>query len=821
MLRIHYHRLDGEYDDVGLWTWIPGDEAATAREVLSAESDDFGRIFRIAIPPGAALIGFIPRVGRDWSRKDGGDRFWKAGEPQELWLVSGEPHACFDRPNIAPRIDAAYLDGPNEIALKLSHAVALGRLVPALFQVRSAGGGALPRIKSVRSIDSRGGLARSVVVTLEGPLDLRHEVIVLANGYRPAEVVPRHLSMDQDAFHSDAELGAICARDHTIFRVFSPRARAVSIIVHDARAGDGPHHEVCLEPRGMGLWEATEWGHLHGKFYMVAPRFNGQSEAEAVDFYARCTTGRGGRAMIVDPRRLDPPGFRPIRRPPPLASPCDAVIYEMHIRDFTISLDSGVPAALRGTYLGAARRGTKAPGGAHTGIDHLVELGVTHVQLLPVQDFDNDEDGNEYNWGYMTSNFFSPEGWFSTNPRGPERIREFKELVKALHDAGIGVVMDVVYNHTGVDATFEKIAPGYYHRMKNDGTFWNGSGTGNEFRSEAPMGRKLILDSCRYWVEEYGVDGFRFDLMGLMDMDTLNALRDELRAVYPSILLYGEPWAATGPDGAGIGRMTYKDVARGSGIGCFNDHFRNDLKGSPDGDGPGYVQNASQRDGVARGLLGAIHDWAEHPAESIQYADCHDNLTLWDKIEKSAPAESEEERLKIQMLTVGILAVSQGVMFLHGGVEFARTKGGHHNSYDAPDAVNQFMWKRKAAHRDLFDYVRHAIALRRAHPVFRLATREAVENRVKLRDDLSPPGNGISLHLNGAGVRAEKWAEVIVHINPDREDLEFKLPPGEWELHQQGALHGETAPLMRLRDFVYVPARGMAVLARPLGTPIT
>ncbi|MCC5875201.1 MAG: type I pullulanase, partial [Candidatus Sumerlaeia bacterium] len=516
---------------------------------------------------------------------------------------------------------------------------------------------------------------------------------------------------------------------------------------------------------------------------------------------------------IIDLRRTDPPGFREHKRPPFSGRPTDAVVWEFHVRDFTIDPSSGVADEKRGKYLGAAMRGTVSPDSRlKTCIDHLVELGVTHVQVLPLQDFDNKEHEEFYDWGYMPVNFSSPEGWYASNPRDELRIRELKEMVMAFHEAGIRVILDVVYNHTAAAAGFERMVPGYYHRRHRDGSYWNGSGCGNEIRSEAPMARRFIVENCRYWAEEFGMDGFRFDLMGLVDFETMCAVRDEIHKFDPTLLVYGEPWAATGPDGTGIERITDKWTVAGSGIGAFNDHFRNALKGPPDGDEPGFIQAGTHRDAVIGGIMGGIHDWAHSPADAVQYATCHDNLTLWDKIDICTPQASAEEKIKMQMLAIGILAVSQGMMFLHGGMEFGRSKFGHHNSYNAPDRVNRIDWRRKALFPKLYDYTRGMIRLRLAHPVFRLADREEVERRLVLHQDLCPSGPCIAFSLDGSDLEGETWSRALVLINGAAWDRTFKLPDGTWSVYTYAIAAGNSR-LGSLSDSVAVPARGMVVLA--------
>lgn len=818
MITIHYHRFDEDYQGIGLWTWDAINPGAVGMELAPSGQDDYGVVFHVR--PGdydaslqSGRIGFIPHFDSGWERRDGDDRFWAPEMGDELWLVDSDASVYTERPDIAPHIRYAFLDGERLITLRLSHGMTLGRLIPLNFLVKSAEG-AMYGASAIRALDAKDGKARSLELVTAGSPDPRHELMVLVDGYRPAPVLPRRFLFESGAEHADVEMGPLYERHQTLFRLFAPTAGSAEVILYDKAHGSEGREIHPMTDRGMGIWEAQLRGDLHGRYYMVKSYAAGpHTRREVIDIHARCCTGHTGRGRVVDLRRLDPPGFRPVKRPGNIARATDAVIYELHIRDFTISEHSGVPKGKRGKYLGAVKGGTLLPlTTMTTGIDHLVELGITHVQLLPIQEFEKGGKESDYDWGYMPSNFNSPAGWYASNALDDSRVREVKQMVKGFHDAGIRVVMDVVYNHTAPSAGFESLAPGYYHRLRPDGRFWNGSGCGNEFRSEAPMGRKFIVDTCRYWIEEYGIDGFRFDLMGLIDVETLCELRDELHEIDPTILVYGEPWAALPKEGVGAAAITYKETLAGTGIGGFNDHFRSALKGSPNGRETGFVQGGVGREAVKRGIEGAIRDWARHPHEAIQYVTCHDNLTLWDKLEVSAGEATVEERMRMQMLCAGILAVSQGVMFLHGGHELARTKYGHHNSYNMPDDINRMEWERKARFESVFRFVKGMIALRRAHPVFRLYTREEVEARLQWRDELCPAVSCLAFTLDGQRLAGESWKRALVLINPEARDLEFPLPTGQWMAFVQGPRAG-TTPMLKASGTIFVPARSMAVLS--------
>lgn len=783
-LKVHYHRWDGRYREATLWTWdATHRRTPQPQEVVAAGRDAFGVFFLVDVSrygQGALderAIGMIPRLEKSWDHKDGSDRQWNPRMGFEVWLIQGEDAVHLEAPDISPRVAGAWLDSWTTVRALLSHPVEASAVEPADFRVvrNSAEVYAAERVVALDE-DSR-GKARLVRVDLAKPLRSLVEYAELeVDGYRPAPIGPGLVQRDEESFGTALRLGAIWSPERTVFRYFSPAAAEMAVSLYAGRDDAEPAHRLRLAPKEGGVWEGNAAGDCAGMHYSISIRTaQGAASGEFADPHAVNTVGHDRRTRIANLRATDPEGFRPIVRPALPDHAVDAIITEVSVRDFTIDEASGVK--LRGKYLGLAERGTRLvqDRSVATGLDHLRELGATHVQILPCEDFDNDEESPDYNWGYMTAFFNSPEGWYATDIRGDARIREFKQMVKALHEAGLGVVMDVVYNHTGVQNTLEKIAPGYFLRRRPDGRPWNGSGTGNEVASEAPMMRRFIVESCRHWMEEYGVDGFRFDLMGLIDVDTMLAVRDDLRRVDPRVVLYGEPWGAAEN---GLGRITDKHAVAGTGIGAFNDSFRNAIKGEPDGHKAGYVQNGSRRRETMLGIAGSIEDWAKEPGDSINYVTCHDNLTLWDKLAISTK-ESEAARERMHRLAVAILAVSQGTMFLHGGCEFLRTKGGNHNSYDAGDAVNRIDWDLKRRHRETFDYVRGLIALRRAHPAFRLRTTEEILARLRFHEPEGHHGHGIVFTIDAEGLPGEPWRRVAVLINPDGSARAFRNPLGE------------------------------------------
>ncbi len=799
---IHYHRQHGDYDGVNLWTWDSYHKSSPKQNAITPIGrSDFGLVFQIdrANYGGSDRIGLAPRVGNDWSRKDGPDRFWASSLGAEVWMVSGSERVFKRRPDIL----AVYVDAPDRIVIYLTRPTSEGAGVTLQAERRPGTDDKPPEDRAVAEVKLNRENPLELEITPVEPLDLANFLYrIRVEGFGDAvALLPRGMLDDRKSFYDgDAPLGAIHSPQSTVFRLFAPTANSVSVVLYDRAAGEEGRTVRPLSPQPKGLWGGRVDGDLAGKYYTFLlhdPELG--RGVEVLDPYAVNAAASSTRGRIVPLKPAESQG-------PSVASPTDMVVYEMHVRDFTMSPNSGVQK--RGLYLGWTEAGTRLAGDAHlsTAIDHLAELGVTHVQLLPVHDFENDEVAGRYNWGYVTTAFFSPEGLYATDPANDSRVTEFKALVQTLHSRDIGVILDVVYNHTSSSAPFFAIAPQYYYRHLQDGSLANGSACGIEIRSEAPMVRRLIIDSLKFWVQEYGVDGFRFDLMGLMDRETMRQAEIELRAINSDIVLYGEPWTASATP---LVEKTDKPAMRSmQPLGAFNDDFRNALKGSPDGASPGWIQNGSNLESLKAALR--VNEWLGSPAQSMNYMTCHDNLVLWDKLKLSMPHATEKELIDTMKLGYLALFTAQGVPFIHGGEEFARTKGGNHNSYDAADSVNQVDWSLKRKHHDLFEYTRELIALRKAHPVFRLRTREEVQNRLKF--EATPNEKTLLFTVDGTGVPGESWKRVCVVMNSDRNPAQdFNLPPGRWliAMDERGATPG---PGREISGKLNVPAKSGYVL---------
>lgn len=632
---------------------------------------------------------------------------------------------------------------------------------------------------------------------------------------------PVYESFDDYPVYAFDDLGVTYREEESTFKLWSPAAEQAQLHLYDTDAPAAQPLKTIGLTEINGAWIATEQGDLAGTYYTFQIKINGKWQPEATDPYARTTGANGLRGQVIDLATTNPPGWDQDQKPS-FRSPTDAVLYELHVRDASIDKSSGIKN--KGKFLGLTERGTTTASGAPTGLDYLVDLGVTHVHLLPSFDyFTVDEtrlDEPQFNWGYDPQNYNVPEGSYSTNPSdGRVRVKEFKQMVQALHKVGIRVVMDVVYNHTGKseDSHFQQLIPDYFYRFREDGTMSDASGCGNEIASERPMVRKYIRESLAYWMREYHVDGFRFDLMAIHDIPTMNEISQTLHEIDPDVLLYGEGWTAGDsplPDSLKALKHNTRQLNR---IAAFSDDVRDGIKGSVfNHEEKGFATGARGLDQTIRfGVVGAIEHpqvmyhkvnysnaaWAKGPHQSIAYASCHDNHTLWDRIAISNPEHGQSIREKMHRLALGIVLTSQSIPFLHAGSEWCRTKGGDENSYKSSDAVNALRWeeqKRKAITRA---FVRDLIALRKAHPAFRLGTAEAILKHLTFVDT----ENDQLVVYQIKDAPGDAWANILVAYNGSTRAKQIDLPLGFW---QAVVLEGQVDV-----DGIGSPARGRMKLA--------
>lgn len=546
-----------------------------------------------------------------------------------------------------------------------------------------------------------------------------------------------------------------------------------------------------------GTWSTKVAGDIKGKFYVFKVQINGKWLHEVPDPYAKTVGVNGKRAMVVDLKETNPVNWEKDKSPF-FKNKTDAILYELQIRDASIADNSGIKN--KGKYLGLIEEGTKNAEGLSTGLDHIKELGVTHVHLLPCFDFYSLDESHpekvQYNWGYDPLNYNVPDGSFSTNPYdGVTRIKEFKQMVQAFHQNGLRVVMDVVYNHTRLteDSYFNQLVPGYYYRQTKDGRFSNATACGNETASERYMMRKFMLESVLYWVKEYHIDGFRFDLMGVHDIKTMNLISKELHKIKPDILLYGEGWTAGSSPLPDSLRAIKKYAYKLDRIAVFSDDIRDGIKGSVfEHADKGFVSGKPRmEESIKFGIVASCKHpqvdytkvnyskapYAAQPWHTITYCECHDNHVLWDKLAISAKDATESERREMDKLAMSIVLTSQGISLLHAGTEFLRTKKGVENSFESPDSINAIDWTLKTKNKDVFEYVKALIKLRKEHPAFRMKTSQEITNNIQF---ISTEQKGlIAYRINGEKLN-DSWKKIFVVFNGDTKK-KVKLPDGKWK----------------------------------------
>ena len=574
--------------------------------------------------------------------------------------------------------------------------------------------------------------------------------------------------------------------EQTQFQFWSNVAEQMEVLIYDEAVSD-QFSVVSLTKGSNDFWTATVEGDQVGKYYTVRSFQNGEWSLESPGIFAKAVSINGQRAVIINFAATNPEGWENDVRPA-MPDMTDIVVYETHVRDYTMANPA---IEHKGKFLGMAEQPS---------IDHLKDLGITHLQILPMFDYGSIDETqtihptpdtiHQYNWGYDPVNYNVPEGGYSTNPADPAcRIREAKQMIQALHANGIRVVMDVVYNHTYdvMGCALGRVVPQYFYRLNEDGTYANGSGCGNETASDHEMYRQFMVESVCYWAREYHIDGFRFDLMGIHDQETMNAIRKALDEIDPTIITYGEGWAAMSPaypyEELAMKAWTYK-MPR---VGAFSDDIRNALIGSPFDHERGFASgNAACKEALMNGLVGCIGFddpngqlgaeplcWSGEPMQHVSYITCHDNYCLRDRIEVSATEESEATKLRMNKLAQTAVLVSQGMSFIYGGEELYRTKRGIDNSYQSPDSINIIPWENKVQYADLFNYYKQMIAIRHDHKGFRLGSAAAVKEHC----ELVPTDNEHLIIYKIKNLEGIDWAKsIVVLLNGGAESAEVDIP---------------------------------------------
>ena len=815
-LNVHYYKEDKNYKNTEALGWQDENAPGTYPMV---STDDFGAVFHVGILEEAMTDTYGVNIYND------GNADTKSGRKIDLtkavdkvldvYLVEGKTEVYYTKEDV--NFDPAVLlaefnqDTTKQIEVELSKAVDTSLEETAkLFSVKDEAGNSYEILKLW---NDNPGLNTQTKIILKEELALEHTYTVGCEGYTE-KTVGINKAFSSQAFeekftYEGEDLGAAYSAEKTVFKVWAPTAEQVKLNLYKEGEGDCLTESVDMKADVNGTWVYEAAGDRKGVYYTYTVKVNGE-EKEAVDPYAKAVGVNGNRGMVVDLAQTNPEGFEKDKRVT-LENKTDAVIYELHVRDLSSDASSGISKEHQGKFLGLTETGTTNKDGLATGLDHIKDLGVTHVHLLPSFDYatvdESVENSTQFNWGYDPKNYNVPEGSYATNAAdGAVRVKEFKEMVQTLHENGLGVVMDVVYNHTfnTDDSSFQKIVPDYYYRMNENG-YSNASGCGNETASERSMMRKFMVDSVVYWAKEYHVDGFRFDLMGIHDIETMKEIRKALDEIDPSIIIYGEGW--TGGDSTldETKRAVKKNISLVEGVAAFSDDIRDGIKGNVfDALDQGFVNGGEGMENAIRySVLGATQNdqvdydsyekskgaWAGNPTQTINYVSCHDNLTIWDKLATSNPDDSKEDRVKMNELAAAICFTSQGIPFIQAGEEMLRSKpledgGVSENSYNLPDYTNSLKWDTKAENMEVYNYYKGLIDLRKANPAFRLTTTEAVQDSIQFQDTDQKQLVAYTIDDKESG------ESVYVAYNASKEERTLTLPEGKWHVYVQGNTAG-------------------------------
>jgi pullulanase len=823
-INVHYHRSGEDYEGWNIWSWLDGKEGA-AYEFTG--EDKFGKVatYTLAVEDDTTQVGFIVRHStstNEWDMKDvESDRFIDIKKAKngiiDIYVVQDEIEFGYTQEDmsLAPKIKEAAIENSTTIDFKVSTAFdSTAADIKSKITVKDADG----KTYAINKISSeKGKEALGARVTMSTELDLLKNYTLAFEGYGEMSIsntkVLSTAEFEEAFTYEGNDLGAIWSKDKTAFRLWAPTASDVVLNLYSEGSGDNNIENIAMTKDVKGTWVTEKPGDLDGVYYTYSVTVDGVTK-EAVDPYARAAGVNGKRGMVIDLDSTNPDGFLQDEKPA-LVSPTDSIIYELHIRDFSIDKSSGMQN--KGKYLAFTETGTKSSTGEKTGMDYLVDLGITHVHLLPSFDYasvdESKPEDNQFNWGYDPENYNVPEGSYSTDPEhGEVRINEYKQMVQSLHKNGIRVIMDVVYNHTSssVDSNLNKVVPNYYYRMNEDGTFSNASACGNETASERAMVRKYIVDSVVYWAKEYHVDGFRFDLMGIHDIQTMNEVRKALNEVDPTIVIYGEGWTAGGsplPDEEKALKANLSSLD--AYIGAFSDDIRDGIKGSVFEDmDQGFVNGKTgMEETIKFGVVASTENnqidydlvnysdtwWAKEPTQTINYASAHDNNTLWDKLAISNETDSEEDRIKMNLLSGAIVLTSQGIPFFQAGEEFLRSKPSDDgtsfvdNSYNSPDSVNSLKWDALTKNKEVFNYYKGLIAFRKAHSALRMTKTADIQENLKFLEGLEPNVVGYTIDNSPNGETAKS---LCVIYNANKETSAITIPEGDWNVYVKGQQAG-------------------------------
>ena len=798
ILKVHYEREDKDYGPWDVWLWPAGGDGAGYAFVQEGED----MVATMEVPAGVVSVGFIVRT-QEWTKDIDMDQFIDIAE-----VVSGTVHAYVksgvegytkiygDDVVVGTKLKTAVYDD-EEGGILLTFTGEMDDAQKASLEVSGTEG-----VISVSGLNYLGDF--KYMLKLIKKLDLKRSYRLKYDGEVYKVNMPSFYStagFEAEYTYTGDDLGANWSKDATLFKLWAPTADEAFVNRYESGS---QWKKDLIETLPMtksvnGTWELEVKGDISGTYYTFSVTVDG-AKAEACDPYARTTGVNGRRAMVIDLDSTDPEGWDRDSDPHAGANITDAVIYELHVRDFSVDESSGMEN--KGKYLAFTETGTVNPEGLPTGVDYLKSLGITHLHILPFYDYGSvDEltlDTPQFNWGYDPVNYNVPEGSYSTDPSdGAVRVKEAKQMVKALHDNGISVVMDVVYNHvySAKDFCFNRLVPGYFSRINENGSYSNGSGCGNDTASERSMVRKYIVDSVNYWADEYHIDGFRFDLVGLIDVDTINEIVDTVHAKHPNVIFYGEGWVMnTGVTKENVIMATQRSSARTPGFAFFNDNIRDGLKGSVFNEEIGFVSGAKNKANALKNSFMAKEGWSNNPSQIVNYASCHDNMTLIDRITASRRDASREDLVKMNDLAAAFYMCSEGIPFMQAGEEMLRTKvkddgSFDSNSYASTDAVNSLKWDKLGDPeiKTNIEYYKGLIDFRKTHHLLRLTDEASVKEKVSSVD--TGIDDVLAFEIKGDSDREG----IFLIFNASTESVEIPLPEGSWKAYIAGNKAGTKA----------------------------
>lgn len=797
-IEFHYIRYNEDYQDWNLWLWTNGNDGRAI--ILEPEGTEVTAKVTLEDVEEDTKVGILVRKG-NWEEKDiPEDRFLDLTKSRDgklqVYLWQEEPEVYYDKQEAAVRILNASLESETEICFKAY----IQEGEEETFRIEDKDGN--PVACKTKKAERNGSLVSGSLI-LDEAAELPNTYYLTIGrtkkSIRFGGIYDTKLFRRNFIYRGD-DLGVTCRENKSCFCLWSPMAESVTLCLYEAGEGGTPFASYPMERGRKGVWRCEVEEDCKNKYYTYQVNVQGE-EWEVTDPYAQSTGINGQRGMIVSHEEASPENFEDdgFRRTPDKR---EVILYEMSVRDYTSDEASGIKE--RGKYLGLTEENTKNPQGDSTGLSYLGELGITHVHLLPIQDFgglDEKKPEESYNWGYVPMNHFTPEGAYSTDPfHGEVRVKECKEMIKSLHEKNIGVVMDVVYNHTyqNVDSNLNRIVPGYYYRIDENGIFSDGSRCGNELATEREMVRKYMIDSLRYWMEEYHVDGFRFDLMGLIDVETMKTVEKEIYRINPDAVLYGEGWNA--------GESIYEGETMESlqawqtpGIGTFNNVFRRAVQKYV----CGMTEEESTLLGMRFGFAGAgkrpailkrMGSWTKNPLQCINYASCHDGYTLWDLITLNCPNEDEAMWERRDRFGAAAVLLCQGTPFIQSGEEFLRSKTSesnpevkYSNSYNASDYVNKIAWENRTVHKNVQEYYTGLAEFRKAHPGLAIRSQRELNRKLVYIDNL--PQNVLGYYTSERKNIFQDY-EICILLNPTGEAVEYLPKAGAWEIYVNGDAAG-------------------------------